>query len=214
LRLDEANSYALLVNVPSVQEPSLLRVEPGDPEASYIVHKIEGRAAQGGRMPLNGPPLPQESIDLIKQWIAGGAEPPESDDAGSSRTFKVASTIPAKDEYAEFAAALTAIFSGPVDASLASLDMFTLQASGGDGSFAEGNEIPIAPLRVEVSAGNAAVVILRPNVPLAPESYQLRIRGSGLLALADAHGNILDGDNDGAPGGDYIVNFNLVSHQE
>src|SRR5262245_18013702 len=54
LRLDAANSYALLVNVASAESPGTLRVSPGNPNASYLVQKIEGTAAVGVRMPANG----------------------------------------------------------------------------------------------------------------------------------------------------------------
>jgi mono/diheme cytochrome c family protein len=73
LRLDAANSYANLVNVASREVPSLQRVEPGDPDNSYLVQKVEGTAAVGGRMPLNRTPLNQETIALIRQWISEGA---------------------------------------------------------------------------------------------------------------------------------------------
>src|SRR5687767_2158467 len=53
LRLDAANSYAMLVNVPSSEVGSLLRVNPGNPNSSYLVQKIEGTAAVGVRMPAN-----------------------------------------------------------------------------------------------------------------------------------------------------------------
>lgn len=62
LRLDEDASYAMLVGVASVQVPALLRVAPGDPD-SYVVHKIEGTAAVGSRMPLGGPPLSAAHAD-------------------------------------------------------------------------------------------------------------------------------------------------------
>jgi mono/diheme cytochrome c family protein len=75
LRLDAQNSYANLVNVNSSEVPSLKRVKPSDPDNSYLVHKIEGTAAVGARMPLGGPPLSAAEINLIRQWIAEGAEP-------------------------------------------------------------------------------------------------------------------------------------------
>ena len=59
LRLDAANSYAMLVNVASSEVPNLLRVNPGNPDQSYMVQKIQGNAAVGGRMPLGQAPLPQ-----------------------------------------------------------------------------------------------------------------------------------------------------------
>jgi hypothetical protein len=73
LRLDAANSYTDLVNVDSHEVPSLKRVEPGDPDNSYLVQKVEGTADVGGRMPLGGERLSDEDIDLIRQWISEGA---------------------------------------------------------------------------------------------------------------------------------------------
>ena len=75
LRLDAPNSYANLVNVNSNEVPSLKRVKPSDPDNSYLVHKIEGTAAVGGRMPLNRAPLSNAQISLIRQWITEGAAP-------------------------------------------------------------------------------------------------------------------------------------------
>src|ERR1700730_1888663 len=70
LQLDAAHSYALLVGVPSVEEPSLLRVKAGDPGNSYIIRKLEGGASiVGGQMPLGETPLPPATIAAISQWI-------------------------------------------------------------------------------------------------------------------------------------------------
>jgi hypothetical protein len=75
--LAPGNAYASIVNVPSVEAPALDRVEPGDPDASYLVHKIQGTFASvggsGGRMPLGQGALPQEDIDRIRAWIVAGA---------------------------------------------------------------------------------------------------------------------------------------------
>ena len=74
LRLDAANSYALLVNVPSGGVASLMRVKPGDADNSYLVQKLEGHAAVGARMPLGGPYLDANTMALIRQWINNGAQ--------------------------------------------------------------------------------------------------------------------------------------------
>ena len=63
----------MLVNVPSLEVPALLRVEPSNPDDSYLVQKIEGTAAVGGRMPLGGDALPPDTIAAIRQWITDGA---------------------------------------------------------------------------------------------------------------------------------------------
>ena len=68
-----ASSYNALVNVNAIQS-ALDRVEPGDPDNSYLIRKLEGGPGiSGDRMPQNGPFLPQATIDMIRQWIASGA---------------------------------------------------------------------------------------------------------------------------------------------
>jgi len=75
LRLNAGESYERLVNVQSREVTSLDRVEPGDPDNSYLVHKISGTQAVGGRMPLGGPYLSTAEIALIRLWITEGANP-------------------------------------------------------------------------------------------------------------------------------------------
>ncbi|MET0357364.1 MAG: hypothetical protein ABW044_11325, partial [Cellvibrio sp.] len=75
LRLDsEENSYTFLVSRAADEKPELLRVNPGNPDASYIIHKLEGSSGiVGGRMPLGGPYLSQAQINNVRDWIANGA---------------------------------------------------------------------------------------------------------------------------------------------
>lgn len=67
------NSFANLVNVNSIQAGSLMRVNPGDPDNSYLVQKLEGTAASGVQMPFGVTPLSQATIDNIRAWITAGA---------------------------------------------------------------------------------------------------------------------------------------------
>ena len=75
LRLDsEENSFNFLVGVSADEVPTLLRVDPGAPDDSYIVRKIEGAAdIVGSQMPLGGPPLSDQQIAMVRSWIASGA---------------------------------------------------------------------------------------------------------------------------------------------
>ena len=67
-------SFDNLVNVASLQMPGAIRVLPGDPDNSYLIHKLEGTAAVGGRMPAGSPnPLDPATIADIRQWITDGA---------------------------------------------------------------------------------------------------------------------------------------------
>ena len=72
----EQISYDNLVNVPSI-EVALLRVAPGDPDHSYIIHKVEGSPdIIGDRMPPPPEPaLTRAEIQSISDWIAMGAQP-------------------------------------------------------------------------------------------------------------------------------------------
>ena len=75
LNLSEGNAYALLVNVPSVEISSYLRVAPGNASASYLVMKIEGSSLIAGeRMPFGGPYLSPEEIAKVRSWIDAGAQ--------------------------------------------------------------------------------------------------------------------------------------------
>ena len=75
LNLRPEVAYNNLVNVSSRQKPGTLLVAPGDPDNSYLIHKVEGAAGIGGlRMPRNGPPyLTEGQILVIRTWIRNGA---------------------------------------------------------------------------------------------------------------------------------------------
>ncbi|HEX9161557.1 MAG TPA: hypothetical protein VF980_07595 [Thermoanaerobaculia bacterium] len=66
-------AYSQLVNVPSVEVPSLLRVKPGDPQNSYMYRKITGVGITGFQMPQGGPFLDATQIALVRDWILRGA---------------------------------------------------------------------------------------------------------------------------------------------
>jgi hypothetical protein len=66
-------AYANIVNVQSVETPSLRRIQPNDPDNSYLYRKITGANITGARMPLNLPPLSDEKIRLVRDWIRRGA---------------------------------------------------------------------------------------------------------------------------------------------
>jgi hypothetical protein len=76
LNLTNAVAYANLVNVAVREKAGATRVIPGDPENSYLIHKLEGRAGiVGARMPFNSPAyLTDGQIKVIKRWIEDGAQ--------------------------------------------------------------------------------------------------------------------------------------------
>ena len=140
LNLDAANSYMMLVGIVSNQDANFQRVLPGDPDASYLIQKMEGTAAVGGIMPP-GTGLPQTTIDVIRQWITDGAI---DDRVVVSNPIRVASMFPMPG--VDLATAPTQIMAGfdrDLDTSTINANTFIVTASGGDGTFNDGNEAQI-----------------------------------------------------------------------
>jgi uncharacterized protein (TIGR03118 family) len=72
--LTAGHTFSNVVGVASIEQPTLMRVKPNDPDNSYLIHKVEGAAGiSGAQMPFGGPPLSQDTIDQIRSWIASGA---------------------------------------------------------------------------------------------------------------------------------------------
>jgi hypothetical protein len=188
LRLDAASSYGSLVGVPSSEVPSLLRVKPGDPGSSYLVQKLEGRAAVGDRMPLGQPALPAATIAVIRQWISDGA--PDVTAAGDAR-------LAVKAVSASTQVISIALTRG-VDASLVNATNVVLERSA-----ATTEESEVVRTRARTSDYNDALILVVPERPLEPGDYRLVLRGTGPAALADWNAEMLDGDGDGSPGGDW-----------
>ncbi len=202
MQLDSANSYALLVGVPSNEKPGTLRVKAGDATNSYIFQKITGAAGiVGGQMPLGGPPLPQASIDAIQQWIANGAmKAAAATDANAkaalSRTFTVTTTSPGNNGVISAPVlAIVVAFNRDVDSSLlnsTTIDVESLGDSAGNES-GGGAPTPIAFSAAPADA-NPSSLVIRPTHALEPGMYRVTVRGTGGGAVADMNGRPLGQD--------------------
>jgi hypothetical protein len=209
-RLDADSAYAMLVNAPSVEAPSLLRVSPGNPDESYIIQKLEGHAAVGGQMPLGGPPLPQATIDVIRQWITDGALPTATASSAASATTVQAIAPLEGQALQEPPREILVAADGELDVSLLNSGVITLTRSGGDGTFDDGNDVAIANPEVTVRSLAPTVLALRvPATQWVPDRYQLRLAGHGALFVANRAGLAIDGAGNGRPGTDFVLTFTL-----
>ena len=214
LRLDELNSFGMLVGVASSQESSILRVAPGDANNSYLIHKLEGNASVGAQMPLNAPPLEQASIDVIRQWITDGAI---DDRLPSSKPIKVTSLSPIPDSALTASpVVIVAMFDRELDVSTVNLMTFLIEASGGDASFGDGNETQITAISMTTTARSATFDLT--GVALAADTYRVRLLGSGASMIMDLDANALDGEFSGTfpsgvgiAGGDFEATFSLTT---
>jgi len=76
LSLADGVSYDQIVSVASNQQGDLLRIDPGNPDDSYLLRKVLGTPGiSGAQMPLGGPFLNSDDIQTITDWIAAGAPP-------------------------------------------------------------------------------------------------------------------------------------------
>jgi hypothetical protein len=75
LNLEVGQAWTNLVGIASNECGAFDRVMPGDPDASYLVFKLEGAGPcfMGVQMPFLQPPLLPVEIELIRNWILQGA---------------------------------------------------------------------------------------------------------------------------------------------
>jgi len=57
--------------------PELMEIDPGNPDRSYVIWKVEGQGPGGepielAQMPLANPPLTAETIQNMRDWISDG----------------------------------------------------------------------------------------------------------------------------------------------
>lgn len=186
LRLDSANSYDLLVGIPSNEASSVQRVKPGDPDHSYLIQKLEGRASVGARMPFGGPYLDQATIDVIRQWITDGAQ--RSSTAAAKPSLAIASTSPAAgDVLGESPARLVVGFTQELDRSrldAAAAWLTRLQAGPA------GDSTPAIDVAIGSNDANPNVLVVTPRTPLAPGRYALQVRNDAIAGLS---GDVLSG---------------------
>jgi hypothetical protein len=221
LMLDAAHSYNLLVGVKSTEVSTLDRVQPNQPDQSYIVLKIEGASGiVGSQMPLHETPLPQTTIDAIRQWITNGA-PPAAAAATSTvnamqkiqalasnpapDSFGVTETSPMNEAVLDFPVNhIVVAFNHEVDASLINYTTLTVDRVGSTAApeTTDSSAEPVhLPAYAALADGNPDVVVITPVTPLLPGTYRVTVRGTGGGALADLNAQSL--------GSDYSFTFNV-----
>lgn len=184
LRLDAANSYSLLVGVPSTEVPSLLRVKPGDPDDSYIIQKLEGHAAVGAQMPLGGPYLTTDTIAFIRQWITNGA-PPSTSAVANAPALAVASIVPDGAEPLDAPPPqIMVAFTQELDATQLATHTILIERVAADGS----TVMLRMPARVAVSAANLRALMIWPAQPLTAGRYRIVIDADSSAQFSDLAG--------------------------
>ena len=207
LILDAQHSYSLLVNMPSMEVPSIPRVDPGNPTNSYIIQKLEGHAAVGGQMPLGETPLPASTIAFIVQWITDGAQ------AGAAMqpaaAFAIASVAPDDgDAVPEPPGSLVVSFTRDLDAS--SVLGQTVRLERIDGPPGTPGTTTVAT-RLSIPAGDPRALMVTPLQRLSPGNYQLVLSGQAGIELGALDGSRLAAPAPDALGDRVIDRFSVAA---
>jgi hypothetical protein len=160
LNLDATHSYSDLINVPSTEQSTIVRVKPGDPMNSFLVQHIQS----------DGDGASPTDLTFIEQWITDGA-PPGASLMSMAEKFEVASVEPDMgDQLSEAPAHIIVGFTQELDATRIDGASAVLERMANDGS--ENTKIAA---RVAILAGNPRAVIVTPASPLVPGGYRLMI---------------------------------------
>ena len=190
LRLDAADSYNLLVGVPSTEVPSLDRVKPGDPTDSYIIQKLQGHAAVGAQMPdgcpTTQPCLSATTIGFIQQWITNGAPPAAAAAAAVSAPLAVTSIVPDNMESVNGPPPQVMVaFNHELDVS----QLVTYSAHFEKlAPAAAPTVIDQVPARMSVSSANLRALMIWPVQPLSAGHYRLVMDAAASSQISDIAG--------------------------
>ena len=212
LNLEAANSHAQLVDVASTGS-ALDRVEPGQPDDSYLIQKLEGTGGVA-IMPPSGA-LEQADINTIRQWILDGAE----DDTAQPPAGPIAvdSLMPAYLATLDTAPNQVVVgFTREVNQATVNANTFEVIGAGGDGQFGNANDNPLTANAINVNATSATFDLT--GVVMNDDTYRIYLRGDGASVIQDLDANALDGEfdgnfpsGDGTAGGDFVSQFDLVT---
>jgi hypothetical protein len=216
LRLDAGVSYSLLFDVESTQNPAFKRVDPGNPDDSWLIRKLEGTANVGARMPLGGASLSQATIDVIRQWISDGAL---NNGPIASDPVRVASMTPVPSSDTAPPSEVVVAFDREVDVSTVNALTFLFDRAGGDTTFGDGNEEAFDGAgRVSVDSSASIATFDLSGLTLPDDTYRVRLLGDGGSVILDIDANALDGEfsgsfpaGDGSQGGDFEATFEVTN---
>ncbi len=190
---NEANSYDNLVGAVSLDSP-LNRVEPGEPDESYLVELIESTGSD--RMPP--PPAPALSnarITTIRDWITNGA--PETGTGTAPTSLSKVSVL--NTAGVEFILRFSR-----------DIQQETLNEDAVQVYFLSANNQRLASLEdYDLIVSNRELIVDIPLRPSDATAVQLVVNEPGLSSVLDANGRIIDGDRDQLDGGVFRYTYSF-----
>ncbi|GEM_PF-3235789 len=141
-------------------------------------------------------------------WTFGVNVPTNPPPPGDTSAPTVVSTNPSPGAIiTEPLTAIDVVFNEDLDPATVTPANFVLSASGGDGTFGDGNETTIAPQRIEYSpATDTGRFVIGSRLP--NDLFQLMLVGTA--SIRDLAGNKLDGDRNGSGGDNFTATFSVA----
>jgi len=209
LRLDAADSYNLIVNVASTEEPTLDRIKPGDPTNSYLIQKIQGHAAVGGQMPLGEAPLPSDVMAAMVQWVTDGAQAGSATSSNMVADFRVEAVAPQMDDLLTTAPPQIMVgFTRELDQNHISPGAWRVERVGDAGS----ESATSTAVRVSVPISNPRALLLTPASALTAGHYLVVLSEPPAdVALASLNGDRLVAPLADANGDRLITRFTVIA---
>ena len=179
LNLDATHSYNDLINVPSTEEPSIVRVKPGFPSQSYLVQHLQ----------KEGDGASATDVSFIEQWITDGA-PPSTTATPMADKFEIAAAQPDSGDVESAPPPRIIVgFTQELDANRIGGGSVLLERMEDDPA-PQAAATPI-PATVSMPAGNARALLVTPSSVLTPGNYEVVMNPAGGAELASIAGATL-----------------------
>lgn len=183
--------------VPANGNASYLRVDPGNPDDSYIVLKLEGDSRAGSQMPLGQSPLTVDQIALVRDWIANGAPINSSNPSATKVSRSVVQKTSANS------ATLNLRFSRDVQTNTFSDGAVQVYFT------ANGNEWLARAEDYQLVLSERELKITVPESDRPLDGFSVVINDESLSAIVDVNGRLLDGNNDEVDGGAFRYEYSF-----
>jgi hypothetical protein len=157
-------------------------------------------------MPLGGPFLPQSTIDVIRQWIANGAQKSIASVGNKSilaveTGLRVLTTSPMDNATTiDPVTQIVISFNRDLDINLVNASNVVLEK-------VDANQTANVATTLTVPESNLQTLLITPTTPLTVGRYQVRLRGSGGGVLASVDAQVVNATADGVAGQDFTLSF-------
>lgn len=204
LALDATHSYNDLVNVPSTEQPSIVRVKPFDPTNSYLIMHLQ----------REGDGAPAADVPVIAQWIMEGAMPSMSMMGGMGMTmsaaFQVTATQPSAGDVVQTSPPRVIVgFTQELDASSVSTTSVRLERVDPQSGESSGTMTTV-PSVMSIPPGNARALVLTPSSALLPGNYRVVLESAAGLDLRSQLGSALMSPAPEASGLRVVTRFSVA----